>query len=169
MVMNEVAEGLMARLSFMKRKLNFKASRPQCLNNQDWAKLRTKLESTFGELGDMSKIANHETFVNSAGMTMTELHNFYFTVVDIAELRDTSHETILDIATSFRTLKVGRRRTQHSKRRRGNSPRMPQCGVGADSAATLIVAPRCLPPSPPSPPPARARALAFRIPPLAQR
>ena len=108
MVMNEVAEGLMARLSFMKRKLNFKASCPQCLNNNDWAKLRSKLESTFGDLGDMSKVPNYDTFVNQAGLTYTELHNLYSTFVDIHELHDASHEAILDIATSFRTLKVSK-------------------------------------------------------------
>ena len=126
MVMNEVAEGLLARLSFMKRKLNFKASCPQCLNNNDWAKLRSKLESTFAELGstDMSKQPHYDDFLNSAGMTMTELHNFYSTFVDIYELHVASHEAILTIASAFRTLKVGspylftRTRPRHTRRRR---------------------------------------------------
>ena len=56
MVMNEFAEGLMARLSFMKRNLRHKASTPHCINNAEWAKVRSKLESSFGEIPDMGKV-----------------------------------------------------------------------------------------------------------------
>ena len=84
---NELAEGLLAQLAYMKRNVRSMGASPQCLKVDDWSKLRTKLGNTFPQLPDASKPQGFDSFRGKAESVLEELDGYYSTFLDIYEFR----------------------------------------------------------------------------------
>ncbi len=103
---NEVAEGLLAQLAYMKRNVRSMGASPQCLKVDDWSKLRTKLGNTFPQLPDTSKLQGFDSFRGKAESVVEELDGYYSTFLDIHEFRTSVTVFLKEIAAADLTISL---------------------------------------------------------------
>ena len=106
LVLLEMVEGMQARLALVRRTLHG-PQRPKCLQNSDWAKLRTTLEKSFPELPDTTKLKGYESFDAAAKATLGELCVTYETLVEVLEVKTASLALLRTLAPAAATVKLG--------------------------------------------------------------
>ena len=101
-----MVEGMKARLDLVRRTLHG-PQRPKCLQNSDWAKLRTTLEKSYPELPDTTKVKGYESFDAAAKATLSELSVTYETLVEVLEVKTASLALLRTLAPAAATAKLG--------------------------------------------------------------
>ena len=107
MVLNEVSDGLLAQLAFMKRNIQSQGAAPQCMKLEEWSKIRSKLGSAFPSVPDVSKVQSFESFRSKADSTLDALGSYYSTFIDIDDFRVTATDTLKNIAGARLTISLG--------------------------------------------------------------
>ena len=107
MVLNEVSDGLLAQLAFMKRNIQSQGAAPQCMKLEEWSKIRSKLGSAFPSVPDVSKVPSFESFRSKADSTLDALGSYYSTFIDIDDFRVTAMNTLKNIARARLTISLG--------------------------------------------------------------
>ena len=100
-----MAEGLCSRLFWAKSNLA-SGRRLTSLTNPDWLKIRQRLEKSYPEVPDLTKIPGYDTFHKSAAKIVAELSFFNEITVDVSDFKKYSLQLLRDIPSELVLFKV---------------------------------------------------------------
>ena len=102
----DMANGLFCRIYKQKSDLNNNITKFQCLKNPDWQKIKQKLEKSFPEVLDMTKVTGYDMISESQSVinTINELTPFMDLLMDITDFLSLSGIMIVDLPTQVTEL-----------------------------------------------------------------
>jgi len=99
-IMNDMAEGLLSRLYSAKRTLADPAACPPCVSSKELSKVRDKLEKSFPDTADLTKVSGSDNLRQNCQEIVTDLMFFNDLILDVCEFRKAATFLLKEIATS---------------------------------------------------------------------
>ena len=87
LVLLDVGNGMLSRLSLLSRALSSPGGRHHSLQNPEWSKIRKALEKKFpdADVSSIREVTGFESFEGSAGSIVDDLDSVYKTFLDVQE------------------------------------------------------------------------------------